>query len=358
MEAETAERLIEERFKKAVAADRRIHVAHLLVHSEDSGLHVETAASDEGVYSHPKQPYFTASIGKLFTSVILANLEEQGALSYDDRIAEHLDADIMRGLHVHKGIDHSQEVTVGQLLNHSSGLHDYFEEGRSIRRMELDVVLADPDRFWTPREIVEYSKANKETQFPPGEGFYYSSTGFHLLGLLIEELTSMPYHRALSSFIFRPLGMASSYLIQYSEPMEESEHPVAGVYLGGTDAIGFRSLSEEYAAGGVVSTSEDLLRFTRSFADREIVSGRALRKMQEWRKFSVGLDYGYGLMRFRSIPLIMPFELWGHAGSTGAFMFHNPSEDIHVIGSVHQLGHVNKAMRIAFGALATASKVG
>jgi len=320
-------------------------------------MHVETAASDEGIYSHPEQHYFTVSIGKMFTSVILANLEEQGAFSYGDRIAEHLDADIMRGLHVHKGVDHSQDMTVGQLLNHSSGLHDYFEEGRSIKKMELDVLLDGTDRFWTPREIVEYSKATRETQSPPGEGFYYSSTGYHLLGLLIEEIISIPYHRALSSYIFRTLGKERSHLIQYSEPMEGSEHPVAGVFLGDINAIGYRSLSEEYAAGDVISTSEDLLRFTRSFAERGIVSESALEKMQDWRKLSPGLDYGYGPMRFRRIPLLMPFELWGHAGGTGAFMFHNPEDDLHVIGTVQQLGHHGKALSMAFRALATASKV-
>ncbi len=339
---------IEDRFRKLVSKDRDIHVAHLLVHSGSKDIHLKVADGDEGVYAHPDQPQFTASVGKMFASTIIAMLEEKGELSYDDPVTDHLDDEIAESLHVMDGVDHTKDIRLKHLLNHTSGLNDYFDEGTSIKDMDVSIITDDPDRFWTPQDLIRLTKDTTKPKFAPGKGFSYSSTGYQILGLVIENLTSMPYHDALSRFFFRPLGMQSSYLIQRSEPIVKSEHPVAGVYLGDQNLIDHRTLSEEYAAGGIVSSAEDMLKFIRAFAGMELINADSYAKMQDWAKFGLGLDYGYGLMRFKKTPLIMPFEFIGHAGSTGTFMIHNFETDTSLVGGLHQHCKHGKALRMAF----------
>ncbi len=348
MEKDRACQKIEDRFRKLVSKDRDVHIAHLLVHSGNKDIHLKLAHGDKGVYAHPDQPQFTASVGKMFTSTIIAMLEEEGVLGYDDPVTDFLDEDIARSLHVRDGVDRSKDIKLRHLLNHTSGLNDYFDEGTSIKDMDVSIITEDPDRFWTPQELIELTKATTDPKFAPGGGFSYSSTGYQLLGLVIEELTSMPYHDALSKFIFRPLDMRSSYLIQRSEPMTRSEHPVAGVYLGDIDIIDYRTLSEEYAAGGIMSSAEDMLRFIRAFAHMELIDAESYAKMQDWARFGLGLDYGYGLMRFKKTPLLMPFEFIGHAGATGTFMIHNFETDTSMVGGLHQHCKHGKALRMAF----------
>lgn len=347
MDSERAAAKIEDQFHKMVRKDRDIHIAHYTVWSPSKDFKLKLSDAEEGIYHHPDQPQFTASVSKMLTSTLLAVLEEEGKVSYDDPISMYLDDDVLKGLHVLDGVDHSQGILVRHLLNHTSGLHDYFEEGSSIKKMELKVVMDDPDRFWDPRELIEISKQISPPRFKPGGGFYYSSTGYQILGLIIEEITSMPYHEVISSRFFRPLDMRSAYLIQRSTPIEASPHPVAGVYLGDENVVGYRSLSEEYAAGGMVCSAEDACRFIRAFAAGEIISPDAYSKMQDWAKFGLNLDYGYGLMRFKSLPLLMPFEMLGHAGATGTFMLWEPRTMTFHVGGVHQHAKHSKAIRMA-----------
>lgn len=348
---------IEDRFRRLVSKDRDVHVAHLLVHSGSKDVHLKLAAGDEGLYVHPDQPQFTASVGKMFTSTIIAMLEERAEIGYDDAVVDHLDEGIGESLHVLEGVDHSNGIKIRHLLNHTSGLNDYFDEGTSIKDMDVSIITDDPDRFWTPQELIELTKRETTPKFAPGKGFSYSSAGYQLLGLVIENVTSMPYHEALEKFIFRPLDMQSSYLIQRSEPMVRSEHPVAGVYFGDNNLIDHRTLSEEYAAGGIVSSAEDMLKFIQAFAHMELIDHDSYLKMQDWAKFGLGLDYGYGLMRFKRTPLIMPFEFIGHAGSTGTFMIHNFETDTSLVGGLHQHCKHGKALRMAFMSQMVVNKI-
>ena len=120
----------------------------------------------------------------------------------------------------------TSHITIKHLLNHTSGLHDYFGDKPKQVTPFLDQILSEPSRFWTPQEIVQWSKEHLKSHFPPGEGFHYSDTGYHILGLVIENITSMPFHKALEHYLFMPLGMNHSYLICYSEPLVKSDYPI------------------------------------------------------------------------------------------------------------------------------------
>ncbi len=87
---------------------------------------------------HADQPNHLASVGKLFTATLIAMLYERGELDFTDRIGAYLDADLMKGLHVYRGRDYSNDITIRHLLMQTSGLYDVFYE--MLERMISDDV--------------------------------------------------------------------------------------------------------------------------------------------------------------------------------------------------------------------------
>ena len=104
-------------------------------------------------------PFYTASIGKTFTATSIAILYEQGKLNFSDPLAKYLSDHIINGLHVFEGNEYSQEITIAQLLQHTSGLPDYFE-GETIDGSPngMGYLFMDTDRFWQPLELVKLAK--------------------------------------------------------------------------------------------------------------------------------------------------------------------------------------------------------
>ena len=359
MNIEKAQTLVENFFRNEVNKDHKIHNAYLLVHSEKLGIHLSIAEGlTNNVPANENQPYFVASIGKLFTSVLAGILVEQGKLSYEDTITQYLDDDLLHNLHVYKGKDYANQIRIRHLLNHTSGLHDYFGDKPNQGKSMLDIILNEPSHFWTPQEVIQWSKEHLKSHFPPGKGFHYSDTGYHMLGLIIEKITSIPFHSALKQYIFQPLGMNHSYLIQHSEPLEVVDYPVAGVYIRNINVTQYRSLSVDYAGGGIVATSEDLQKFMEALVKHVIIREDNFEKMKDWAKFSIGIDYGYGLMNFKTIPVLMPvkYNVWGNAGSTGSFMFYHPEMDAYFVGSLNQFGYHSKGVRMMFKMINILSK--
>jgi D-alanyl-D-alanine carboxypeptidase len=348
----TAEQITAQ-FKKLVHSDPKIFNAYLLVHSDRSGLHLNLAegetetAGGERVPAHPGQPVFMASVGKLFTAALIGLLVEQGKLSFDTRIVDLLDPDLVEGLHVFKGKDYTDQVQLKHLLNHTSGLHDYWEDKPAQGQRLLDRVLKEPDQVWSAPEVVRWSKQNLNAHFPPGKGFHYSDTGYQLLGLSVEKVTGQPFHAALRNNLFEPLEMKHAFLIGHSQPIEENPCPTAGAYFGETNVVHYPSLSVDYAGGGVTAPMEDLLKFIRPLAQGRILRPETLERMDDCAKFSIGIDYAYGMMKIRTVPIVMPakFNCWGNAGTSGAFMFYHPGQDAYLIGSLNQVRYAPKGIR-------------
>ena len=134
--------------------------------------------------------YFIASTTKLFVTAIIFKFQSQGIISIDDKITDYLDEPTVRGLHVLDGKDYSKDLTIKNLLAHTSGIPDYFqhknEAGSSI---ELELMKGN-DMLWTFENIIEYSKKMKPYFVPNTKNkAHYSDTNFQLLGKIIENIT-------------------------------------------------------------------------------------------------------------------------------------------------------------------------
>lgn len=339
-------------FQKLVRSDTRIRNAHLLVHSEANGLHINLAGGNNRTsiknLVHIDQPVYMASVGKLFTAVLVALLCEQGKLSFDDHIVDFLDPVLLHGLHTYRGKDYTRHIQLKHLLNHTSGLQDYFEDKPTKGPGMMEQLLNEPDREYLPEEVVMWSKENLKSHFPPGMGFHYSDTGYHLLGLTVEAVTAMPFHAALSRYIFEPLEMRHAFLLGHSRPIEEYPLPIAGVFLEDVNVVNYRSMSVDYAGGGVTAPLEDMLKFMCALAKGQLLSAETIRRMDDCAKFSVGIDYGYGVMKIRTVPILMParYNCWGNASSTGAFTFYHHGLDAYLIGSLNQFRYHRKGIQL------------
>ena len=175
-------------------------------------------------------PFYLGSMAKSFTAMAVMMLTEKKKLGYDDKIVDYFPElpDFMR------------EVTVRNLLNHTSGLPDYYAMGMYVDSMTNDMVL---------KVILDL----KSLEFPPGQKYSYNNTGYVLLSMLIERVSKKSYRKFLRWQIFDPIGM------EYSEVFDGTQPKMSGRARGHTQS-GERNdyKAQTTGAGGIYSQVDDL----------------------------------------------------------------------------------------------------
>lgn len=231
----------------------------------------------------------SASAGKVFVAVAIMQLIEQGRLSFDDTIGELLDID----LHY---ID--KEVTVRQLLVHTSGVPDYFDES----------VMEDYEYLW--KDIPNYRIRrnsdlfslfiDKPMMYPKGEKFSYNNSGYVLLAAAIENITGMTFDRYLKQSIFDACNMTSTgYFAFDSLPARCSD---SYIFCPETNSFRTNIYSVEVqgsGAGGAFITVADIVRFWKALMNGTLISADMFAQMIS-KQSGTGEDpeegwYGYGV---------------------------------------------------------------
>jgi D-alanyl-D-alanine carboxypeptidase len=286
-------------------------------------------------------PIYIASITKLYTATIIMRLYEKGALSLDDPMSRYLPEKLIRGIHVYKGKDYSNEITIKQLLSHTSGIADYYTEKPKGGKSLFDLFLQEPQRSWTVDETIARARNDLEPNFQPGTSASYSDTNFQLLGKIIEAITGKPLAIVYEDFIFHPLGLKHTWLIGRSEPKLAPSVVPADVFYKSINITNTRSNGAYWADGGIVSTAEEMIIFLKSLNEGRIVSRDTLKLMHRWHKLQFPLQYGYGTMYFKLPQFISKVikvpPLWGHSGSTGSFLYYSEDLNLYMAGSINQV---------------------
>ncbi len=216
------------------------------------------------------------SANKMFTALSVMQLVEQGRVSLDDRMSKYADESWMpRSI--------SEQITVGQLLAHTSGLGDFLDAP----------AFRDSSRAHF-RELSDYKPLLKGATlaFPPGTKFQYSDTGMLMLGVVIEHASGQSYFDYVRQHIYAPAGMAHSD----SYPMDEPVENLAMGYTYAPEVLGqwrentFSHVFRGGPAGGGFSTVDDMYRFARALRAGKLVSRATLEKM-----WTPGLSSEYGL---------------------------------------------------------------
>src|SRR5271165_5556226 len=132
--------------------------------------------------------YSIGSISKQFTAAAILMLAEEGKLSLDDPVSKYV-----------SGLTRGNEVTIRELLSHTSGYQDYWPQDYVMPMMLQPVTAQKILATW----------ARKPLDFDPGTRWQYSNTNFVIAGLIVEKASGMPLLRFLQEKVFTPLGMNS-----------------------------------------------------------------------------------------------------------------------------------------------------
>jgi D-alanyl-D-alanine carboxypeptidase len=292
------------------------------------------------------RPFFITSVTKMFISAIILKWESEKVISLDDRISGYLSDYVVMGLHHLKGRFYSSEITIGQLLSHTSGLPDYFDD-RLVNGMTLSRALKEGiDQAWNFDQVIEMAKTMK-AKFIPGEQgrAFYSDTNFQLLGRIIENISQTDIGHVLDESIFKPLGMNSTYL--FSDPDDNIPAPV---YSGDKPLRIPKAMTSFVSDGGIVSTSSDLMIFLRAFFSGKLFPIGNPEDFSQWNKIKNSVYYGNGIIKTRDIRIKLPYApeqiFYGHSGISGSFAWYLPGSGIFLTGTVNQILKNNQSFRL------------
>lgn len=285
-----------------------------------------TLRKSGGPMVEPNTPFHTASVGKLFTATTVLRLHERGLLNINSPVANYLSSEIISGLVVVNDIDYSDQVTIRQLLTHRAGL------GNTDQDLSFNIaVLARPARSWSPQELLNRARAVSSVG-RPGQQVSYASPGYYLLGLLIEEISGLPYHQVVRQEVFEPLAMASTFetLHEWAGEEETLHH-----YAGWFD-LSDHNPSFEFADGGFVTTAKDLAQFGVALAREELFT-----KSETSNEFLSLPDSLQDHERYQALGPIVDHSKSGtrlvyHAGFWGVLFIASPEEDAVAIVTLGQ----------------------
>ena len=293
-----------------------------------------------------------ASVSKQFTAMAVLILSERGKLKLDEKLTDFFPEFPAYG----------KQITVQQLLTHTSGLLDYevlIPPGTTIPVLDQDVLrlvmdsTSDAPKFgvqnvtWTENAAENEAKLKREldrqstvatqtnklkTYFPPGSQYRYSNTGFSLLALVVEARSGQKFARFLKENIFEPLKMTNTLAYEAglsAVPNRAFGHTQRSNVWQRTD----QSLTSSVLGdGGIYSSLHDLFKWDQSLYKSKLVSERKLRAAftPHMQTDKPGRSYGYGwyLTEFRGLKVIY------HSGETIGFrtrLFRIPEKHFSVI---------------------------
>lgn len=256
----------------------------------------------------PEGAFRIGSITKMFTATVIVQLAEQGVLTLDDPLALWLPD-------VADQLPYGDQITLRHLLTHTSGLFNVVEHeayyADLFAEADIDqaagiVKLACVQR--DPHDTLARYVYGKEANFEPGTQWYYSNTNYTLLGMVIETAAAMPLAEAYRTYIYEPLGMTSTFLDCYEDPLIEVVHGYTGQGDAITDVTELHE-SVGWSAGGMVSTGPDLVAFARGLFGGTLFDDPE--SLVAMTTPAPGSSYGLGIM--------VQGDYLGHAGYIAGF---------------------------------------
>ncbi|MBD2870382.1 serine hydrolase domain-containing protein [Paenibacillus arenilitoris] len=340
---------IEQHLTNVLEKNESLSSALLTISSDQTGYFEQFAVGTKNHASNEPartdSQYHAASVGKTMCAAVYGMLVDEGRISFDDKINSWLDADVLEGLFVIDGTDYSDQVTLRHLLTHTSGIGDYFEGPVTSGKPLLEMIAANPELSFTPEELIAFTRENQHPVGRPGQQYYYSDTGYILLGLILEAIEGKPYSAILEERIFEPLDMDDSYLMFYQDEPAD----ILGIYLNGIDLSGRNALSVDWSGGGVVTTMDDLLAFMKALEDGTLLSDEGYGQMKTFHhRYDKGIYYGMGMMYFDfselSFLLSSMTDVYGGVGATGTYVLYDEEKDTLFVANFGSLDFAEKGI--------------
>jgi CubicO group peptidase (beta-lactamase class C family) len=243
---------------------------------------------EKGVKAAPGTKYKIGSVTNMFTASVIFQLIEEKKLSLDSKLSEF-----------YPQIKSADSITIGQLLNHKSGIRDYTTDAEFDKfKSQLQTKKKMLDR------IASYDYA-----FKPGTKADFSNSNYLLLSYIIEDITKQPYKGNVITRIIKKAGLKNTYYFSKINPQKKEAYSYT--YTDGRwQKNGEWHESVMEGAGGFQSTSSDLTDFIKQLFDGKIISKESLAQMTD-----MDMGYGKGVFQF-------PFgerRFFGHNGAIEGF---------------------------------------
>ena len=239
--------------------------------------------SHDTVTIKPEMLFAIGSITKNFIAALTLKLVEEEALSLDDPLSNWLPN--------YTFVDNN--ITIRQLLNHTSGLY-MFWDNQDI----WDDLRKDRTKNWSPEQVLKYIK---EPYFKAGNGWRYSNTNYLLLAMIINKVTGSNLSMELEKY-FQPLGISNFYVSQEEKLPQNLAHVYGDNFQPGSlirDITFVPRTSHEsitYGSSGIFTTAKDLALWSQNLFGGKILNTNSMNEMLTFIKFrSVANMRAYGL---------------------------------------------------------------
>jgi CubicO group peptidase (beta-lactamase class C family) len=224
--------------------------------------------------AEPGMRYAIGSVSKQFTAAAILLLQQDGKLSLDDKVAKYF-PDLTR----------ANEITVRQLLSHTSGYQDYWPQDY------LFPLMVEPV---SPEGIMD-RWAKKPLDYEPGTKWQYSNTGYVIAARIVERVSGKPFFQFLQERIFTPLQMKSAHDFDREPLSAGNAGGFTSFALGPPRAAAVSGAGWLFGAGELAMTAEDLARWDISIINRSLLSESSYRALETETLLTSGVGTQYGL---------------------------------------------------------------
>ena len=247
-----------------------VHQSHILL-SKGYGL----AKINESTQINNQTNFRLASITKQFTAMAIMILKQRGQLNYEQAITEFFDEFPAYG----------SSITIRHLLNHTSGLIDYF----SLVPDTTTEQLKDLD-------VLELMRSQNTTYFIPGSEYRYSNSGYALLALIVENISGLNFAEFLDINIFTPLDMSGS--VAFEEGTSTIDHRAFGHSFNNSEYfLDDQSMTSAVLGdGGIYTSIQDLYMWDLSLTNSDLIDMDVQLEAFTSGRLNNGeeIDYGFG----------------------------------------------------------------
>lgn len=254
-----------------------------------------------GKLSNNLTKYRIGSISKMFTACLIFQAIEENKISLKQNINRFFPK-----------ITNAKEITIGNLLNHHSGIHNYTNDTSYLNYYTT---------LKSQKEMLEIIQAGG-SDFKPNSRTEYSNSNYILLSFILEKIYKKSYEELLELKIIQPLGLKNTY---FGKKLELAKNECASYLFSGKWELEKETHSSiSLGAGGIVSTTEDLLFFITNLFEGKIINAASLEQMTK-------LEDGFGMGVF-SVPFYDK-KGFGHTGGIdgfSSFLYTFPEEKISI----------------------------
>ena len=275
------------------------------------------ASLSHQVPATPETKFRIGSITKQFTAAAILKLQEQGKLKIEDTLDKYF-PDFPR----------AGEVTLHQLLTHTSGIHSYTDKPDFVTKVASYI---EPDQLLA-------SFRNDPYDFDPGKGWHYDNSGYFLLGRIVEQVSGQSYANYLRTTFFEPLGMPNTGVHDGKDILSHEATGYAWERGRWRQALNW-DMSHAGGAGAIYSTVGDLQRWNAAVFSDQVLSAESLKAAftpVSLPEATSGLPYGYGWIigEQRGLKTI------GHGGGLAGFssyLVRFPDQKLTIVALVNAL---------------------